>query len=364
MTAPEPPPGSTGEEPPNTIRRVPDRKVRIVGGRSAEDGPCVQVRVPAKLNLFLSVRGRRPDGYHELVTVMQSVSLYDRLRVVVVGPPGQGHHPAGRRRMRVQLVAADAGMPPVEDNLAVRAARALGPWAGLTDLGVVGDGMQLGIDATPRTRMVLSKGIPVAGGMAGGSADAAAALVALNELWQCQLTREELRGVGAQLGSDVPFCVVGGTALATGRGAALAQVLCRGTFHWVVCRSDEPLGTPQVYAAWDRNCRPNELEPDAVLAALRGQDAEALGAALHNDLQPAAFVLRPELSELRESLLDAGALGAVLSGSGPTLLALAADEDAAKALADRVRGDFAAVDVASSPVGGPDLQPCPPASVQ
>ncbi len=326
------------------------------------EGPCVAVRVPAKINLFLGVRGRRPDGYHELVTVFQTLSLYDRLRVGLIGPPGQGQHPAARRRMRLRLWHdGGATVPSAEDNLAVQAARALGDAAGVIDLAFVDERAarralpDVDPAATPYTVLDLRKGIPVAGGMAGGSADAAAALVALNELWSCRLDRDTLRSLGADLGSDVPFCVVGGTALATGRGTALAQVLCRGTFHWVVCTTEQPLSTAEVYRAWDAHCDANEVQPDAVLQALRNEDAEALGAALHNDLEPAAFVLRPELAEHKAALLDAGALGAVLSGSGPTLLALSESESGAAAVADAVASRFAAVSVAHSPAGGPEL---------
>jgi 4-diphosphocytidyl-2-C-methyl-D-erythritol kinase len=327
------------------------------------NSPCVSVRVAAKINLFLAVRGRLPDGYHELVTVLQAVSLYDELRVGLVGPPGRGQHPAARRRMRV-LLRHDGGpeVPAGGDNLAVKAARILGSSANVIDFAVV-DGRAASLASpdddrppTPCTILDLRKGIPVAGGMAGGSADAAAALVALNELWGCRLDRDHLRGVAAGVGSDVPFCVVGGTALATGRGTQLAQVLCRGTFHWVVCQASEPLATAAVYRAWDRICRPGEVQPDAVLQALRSSDVEALGAALHNDLQPAAFALRPELEEHARALREAGALGVVLSGSGPTLLGLASDEPAASALAERVAALFDRVEVARSPVGGPELR--------
>lgn len=321
--------------------------------RRNSDGGCVMVRVPAKLNLFLAVRGVRADGYHELVTVMQTVSVYDRLRVGLVGSPGRGHHPAARRRMGVELRGPPApGLPDARANLAVRAARLLGETTGVMAVTSGGEGVD------PRTVIELHKTIPVAGGMAGGSADAAGALLALNELWGCALERDELRELGAGLGSDVPFCVVGGTALATGRGTSIARVLCRGTFHWVVATDAEPLETAAVYQAWDRWCRPSEVEPDAILAALRGQDAEALGAALHNDLEEAAFRLRPRLAERRAALLDAGALGALLSGSGPTLLALAADRVDAERLARAVRPLFADVLVAQSPVGGPEVAPC------
>lgn len=320
------------------------------------DGPSIRVAVPAKANLFLAVRGRRSDGYHELVTVFQTVSLYDHLRVGVYGRPGTGHHPAARRRMRIELVTDRSDLGPVEANLALMAARALADRTGvLRPTAAVQDAPQR-LPRGPRTILELTKGIPVAGGMAGGSADAAAALVALNELWGCQLDRDALRELAADLGSDVPFCVVGGTAIATGRGTTMAQVLCRGTFHWVVCTAHEPLSTAAVFRAWDRLCGPTEVEPDAVLAALRGQDALALGGALHNELEPAAFALRPELSEDREALLDAGALGAVLSGSGPTMLGLAESCDHARQIADEVGDRFATTAVAQSPVGGPELR--------
>jgi 4-diphosphocytidyl-2-C-methyl-D-erythritol kinase len=308
----------------------------------------VRIRVPAKLNLFLAVRGRRADGYHELVSVLQTVSLFDELRADFSGPPGRGEHPAGRRKMGVELRTNDApGLPASPaDNLAVRAALALGARTGIV-LNGHGD-----LDA-PRTVLDLHKRIPVAGGMAGGSADAAAALVALNELWRCDLDRDELRTLAAELGSDVPFCVVGGTALATGRGTEMAQVLCRGTFSWVIATSPTPLPTAEVYRAWDRHCRPSTDDPDAVLTALLGGDPRALAAAIHNDLEPAAFALRPELADAKAALLDAGALGALLSGSGPTLLALCEDDTAAAAVADRVAPAHREVVVARSPAGGP-----------
>lgn len=327
--------------------------------RSADqpDGPCVQVRVPAKINLFLAVRGVRDDGYHELITVFQTVSVFDRLRVGVYGPPGRGHHPAARRRMRVQLLDGEAaGLPQAEHNLAMRAARVLADHAGIATAAT--DAPRAVGQSDPRTVLELTKGIPIAGGMAGGSADAAAALVALNELWGCALPREDLRELGADLGSDVPFCVVGGTALASGRGTAVAQVLCRGSFDWVVATSDQPLATADVYSRWDADCVPTEIEPDAVLAALRARDAEALGAALHNDLEPAAFALRPELAAAKAAMLEAGALGAVLSGSGPTMLALADSPVSAARIAAAVREGFDGVQVATSPAGGPDIRPC------
>jgi 4-diphosphocytidyl-2-C-methyl-D-erythritol kinase len=309
-------------------------------------GLRVRVAVPAKINLFLAVRGRRPDGYHDLVTVLQSVALYDEVSVSMneVG----GLHPSARSRMSISLTHdATEDLPCDDGNLAVRAAHML-----LTTIGGSGAGGE--VDG-PVTRVHLRKRIPVAGGMAGGSADAAGALVGLNELWDCELNTDELRELAAGLGADVPFCVQGGTALATGTGAQTLQVLSRGVNHWVIGVNDEPLSTPTVYAAWDEHCTPSEREPDAVLAALGTGDTLALGDALHNDLEPAAISLRPELEKQRDRLLAEGAVGAVVSGSGPTVLGLAPDQVTAQRISERVADEFDRVLVASGPAGGPEV---------
>jgi 4-diphosphocytidyl-2-C-methyl-D-erythritol kinase len=322
--------------------------VRAEGRR----GTALRVRVPAKLNLFLAVRGRRPDGYHELTTVFQTVALYDHMRVALIGSPGRRHHPAGRRRMRVELWA-DPAVPQGHENLALRAALRLGELTGMRWMAGQQDR-----DAV-RTIIDLDKHIPMTAGMAGGSADAAGVLLALNRLWGCGLALSDLRSLAAELGSDVPFCVTGGTALGTGRGIDITPVLCRGQFHWVVCPDREPLSTRDVFAAWDRHCRPAVATPDDVLFALHSTDPSRLGAALYNELEPAAFALRPHLRARREQLLDAGALGVVLAGSGPTLLALAADETSARELALRHTAWGVHAVVAASPAGGPELLPEP-----
>ena len=310
----------------------------------------VQVRVPSKLNLFLAVRGLRDDGYHELVSIMQTVSIHDTVTASVDGEHVASLHPAARRFVCLDYTQdAGEGVPEGDENLAVKAARRLMSTVGL------GSDRPPDPDHASITRLHLEKSIPVAAGMAGGSADAAAALLALNRLWAVELDRDELRELAGQLGSDVPFCVLGGTALATGTGTATAQVLTRGTYHWVVGISDRSLSTPEVYATFDRVGSSAELEPDAVLQALRTGDAEALGAALHNDLEVAAFHLRPELEDARDAMLEAGALGAVLSGSGPTVVGLAESARHAAELADAVRGHFDRIEVATSPAGGPEL---------
>lgn len=317
--------------------------------RTRPPGTAVAVRVPAKINLFLAVRGLRDDGYHELVSVMQTVGVHDRVGVEVTGSPAAAQHPAARRQMQFELThdAGDA-VPDGEDNLAVKAARLL-----LETLGTPARTRRRGDG--PTTSIDLRKEIPIAAGMAGGSADAAATLIALNDLWGCDLDRDQLKEIGAELGADVPFCISGGTALATGTGTATAQVLTRGEYHWVVGMSQGTLSTADVYRTFDDIGHPSDMEPDAVLQALRTGDAEALGAALHNDLEQAAFHVRPDLRDARDQFLEAGALGAVVSGSGPTMLALARDATHAMELDDRCGHLFARTRVAASPAGGPEM---------
>ena len=266
-------------------------------------GPApVTVRVPAKVNLQLAVGALRPDGYHDLATVFQAVSLYDD----VTAAPGDG--------LSVTAQGETArGVPLDVSNLAARAAVLLAERA-----GVPAD-----------VELHLVKGIPVAGGMAGGSADAAAALVACDALWRTSLSREELLDLAAELGSDVPFALTGGTAVGLGRGEDLTPALARGRFEWVFAITDAGLPTPEVYAEVDRlragRVLPEPRPSDAVMAALRAGDAVALGQALHNDLQPAACSLRPSLRMTLEVGQEYGALGAVVSGSGPTCAFLARD---------------------------------------
>lgn len=264
----------------------------------------VTVRAPAKLNLHLAVGRRRRDGFHELTTVFQAVGLYDEVDA----------RPADRLSVTVTGEGADA-VPTDSTNLAVRAAALLG--------------LETGHE--PNVALSIRKGIPVAGGCAGGSADAAAALVACDALWGTGLSREELGTLGAQLGSDVPFSVHGGTSLGTGRGDHLTPVLGHGSYSWVLALSDQGLSTPEVYGELDRqrDTGPVGVVSDAspVLSALRLGDSVALGHALANDLQPAALALRPDLRMLLETGMDLGALGAIVSGSGPTVAFLARNED-------------------------------------
>jgi len=318
-----------------------------MGGGSSR---TLRVRIPAKVNLHLGVGPRRDDGYHDVVTVLQTVSIFDTLRLQL-GGDAHSEHPAARRMMQVALTLdADGhndGIPADGGNLVLVAASRL-----MQHLGMHPED---GVDGGPITRMHLTKRIPIAAGMAGGSADAAAALIGLNRLWEVDLDAETLCEVAADVGSDVPFCVLGGSALATGTGTSVARVLTRGNVSWVVGIDRSPLSTADVYAAFDRLEPPAPSTPDAVLQALRIGDVDGLAASLHNDLEPAAIALRPQLAERREVMLRAGALATLVSGSGPTLLALARDALHARRIAAEVEQHFDAVEVAASPAGGPEL---------
>lgn len=271
----------------------------------------VAVRVPAKVNLALHVGPPRADGFHGVATVFHAVSIYDDL---VATPLATG------KGTKVHVDGEGAGVVPLDSsNLAARAARAL-----------VAHG------ASPDVSLTIRKGIPVAGGMAGGSADAAAALVAVDALFELGLTRDALLEIAATLGSDVPFSLQGGTAIGHDRGNDLTPVLVRGTYHWVFALAEGGLSTPAVYAECDRLRGvdvPEPTVPDEMLVALASGDAAALGASLSNDLQRAAVSLRPQLAQVLAVGEEYGALGGVVSGSGPTCAFLARDEEHALDLA-------------------------------
>ncbi|HEY8302636.1 MAG TPA: 4-(cytidine 5'-diphospho)-2-C-methyl-D-erythritol kinase [Jatrophihabitans sp.] len=297
-----------------------------------ENADAVRVRVPAKVNLHLSVGAVRPDGFHELTTVFQAVALFDD--VIARAAAGLG-------------VTADgtfaAGVPTDHTNLAFGAAELLAAHAG----------------ADPDVLLELHKAIPVAGGMAGGSADAAGALVACAALWRTGTQRAELAELAALLGSDVPFALFGGTALGVGRGEQLTPVLSTGEYHWVLALSDTGLATAEVYRELDRLRDTGAAAepagpPDELLDALRAGDCGRAADALANDLQPAALSLRPELAEVLAAGAELGALGGVVSGSGPTCAFLCAHADAASDLADELdrAGVCAATRVATAPAPG------------
>ncbi|MGH9060564.1 MAG: 4-(cytidine 5'-diphospho)-2-C-methyl-D-erythritol kinase, partial [Acidimicrobiales bacterium] len=247
----------------------------------------VTVRVPAKVNLHLAVGGLRGDGYHELTSVFQALSMLDEVTVAATDEPG------------VQVYGEGAATVPTDDrNLAWRAVLLLAERVG----------------RRPLVRVVLRKAIPVAGGMAGGSADAAGTLVALAGLWRLDISREELTALAAGLGSDVPFALCGGTAMGTGRGESLVPVLARHSFHWVIALDHRGLSTPEVYRELDRlrHGAPQSLQRlgdvEPLLEALASGDPRRLALLLGNDLQAAAVSLRPALRRTLRAGVDAGAL--------------------------------------------------------
>ena len=270
----------------------------------------VTVRVPAKVNVQLAVGGARPDGFHDLANVFLAVGLHDEITVT----------PADE--LRVTCAGPDAAQVPLDrTNLAARAALALAE--------------RRGLDAA--VHIHTAKDIPVAGGMAGGSADGAGALVACDALWGTGASREELLGICAELGSDVPFGLVGGAALGTGRGEKLRVLEVGGTFHWVFAMAGRGLSTPAVFREFDRLNEgvriPEPVASEDLLDALAKGDADALAATVSNDLQPAALSLFPELSDTLAAGRAAGALAGLVSGSGPTTAFLVRDAAAGERVA-------------------------------
>jgi 4-diphosphocytidyl-2-C-methyl-D-erythritol kinase len=282
--------------------------------RAGASGP-VRVKVPAKINLHLGVGPLRDDGYHELTTVYQAVSLYDEV--------------TARRgdQLTLTMEGEGAGLLPLDaSNLVLRAARALAECAGVP----------------AHARIHLRKQIPIAAGLAGGSADAAATLVACDALWDIGLSRDELAQIAAAIGSDVPFLVLGGTALGTGRGETVSPVLARpSSWHWVVAAAEGGLSTPEVYAELDRlraaGSAPAPMgSTDELLAALRQRSPAVLGAVLGNDLEAAALSLRPDLAATLAAGRKAGALAGLICGSGPSCAFLAQHAPRAVEIADEL----------------------------
>jgi 4-diphosphocytidyl-2-C-methyl-D-erythritol kinase len=303
----------------------------------------VTVRVPGKVNLFLAVGDLRDDGYHELTTVFHAVSLFDEITV--------------RNADVLSLEVSGEGVeevPTDHRNLAWRAAELLAEHVG----------------RSPDVAISVEKSIPVAGGMAGGSADAAAVLVAINALWELGVPRRDLHTLAAELGSDVPFALHGGTALGTGRGEQLATVLARNTFHWVLAFGKRGLATPKVFAEIDRlranpdrGGAPRLEEPEPLLAALASGDAAQLAPLLGNDLQSAAVSLDSGLRRTLRAGEDAGALAGIVSGSGPTCAFLCASASSAIDVGVELAGAGVCrtVRAASGPVHGARVVPTPSA---
>ncbi|KKD04775.1 4-(cytidine 5'-diphospho)-2-C-methyl-D-erythritol kinase [Streptomyces sp. WM6386] len=291
----------------------------------------VTVRVPAKVNVQLAVGAARPDGFHDLANVFLAVGLHDEVTVT----------PADE--LRITCAGPDAGQVPLDrTNLAARAALALAGRRGIE----------------PAVHIHIAKDIPVAGGMAGGSADGAGALLACDTLWGTNASRAELLEICAELGSDVPFSLVGGAALGTGRGEKLRVLDVGGTFHWVFAMAGRGLSTPAVFREFDRLAEgldvPEPVASQELIEALAKGDPDALAAAVSNDLQPAALSLFPELADTLAAGRTAGALAALVSGSGPTTAFLTRDPEAAVKVAEALSasGTCRAVRTASGPVPG------------
>lgn len=289
------------------------------------------VRAPAKINLHLGVGAPREDGFHPLDTVYQAIGLVDDVTV--------SDGPGVTVALEVAGHVRGEGVPLGADNIVTRAARLLARHHG----------------REAAAHVLIEKAIPVAGGMAGGSADAAATLLALDRWWDLHTRDDDLLAIAAELGSDVPFALVGGTARGLGRGELVEPVADTATWWWVAVPSGQGLSTPAVYRHFDVLRPDAPAEPpsaDRLLAALASGDPSALAAALHNDLQDAAVDLRPELGALLERGEAGGALRGLLSGSGPTCLFLCESADAARAVAGGLHASHDAVLVAPGPVAG------------
>jgi len=267
----------------------------------------VVTRVPGKVNLQLSVGPLGADGFHEVTTVFQAISLFDDV-TVIEGKAGAG--------ITIQVSGQTAnGVPADASNLAVRAAQL----------------MMKEFELSPDLEIKLRKEIPVAGGMAGGSADAAGVIVGLDSLYELGLSRDEMEKIASQIGSDVPFSLTGGVAIGTGRGDQITTALAKGSYTWVLALSSQGLSTPAVYQECDRLREGLSIASpqvsEALMQALRAGDSKALGKSLLNDLQAAACSLRPALRLVLDVGIDYGALGGIVSGSGPTVAFLVSDEE-------------------------------------
>ena len=283
----------------------------------------VSLRTNSKINLFLRVVGGRADGYHELESIFHGVQLADDMRLTLT------HN----GRVDVEMRAADGfhgRLPELEENLAYLAVQAL------VDRGFEHEGLLIEIE----------KRVPLGAGLGGGSGNAAGVLVGLNHLLELDLPLESLVEVGAIVGSDVPYCIGGGTALVMGRGENMTPLPAPQDLWFVLGISNEPLMTGEVYAAFDEAGVELEDAPSApMVLALGAGDVTDIAALLHNDLEVGAFTLRPELTAAKQELADAGSLGAGLTGTGPTVFGLAEGPEHAREVAGRVRGSFDRVEV-------------------
>ena len=285
----------------------------------------MRLRTHAKLNLFLRVVGRRADGYHEIESIFHGIDLADDIEINETA----GH--SVNVDMRSEADTMDE--VPLEENLIYRAAQ---------NLIEHGGGARRGV------KIDVIKRIPVGGGLGGGSGNAAGALLALSRLWNMELTRERLLELAGAIGSDVAYCIAGGTVLATARGEQLTQIPAPREMWFVLGISREPLLTRDVYSAWDELGHEEEVTSSMMAPALGAGDVNEVASLLHNDLERPAFMLRPELSGKKQAMLAAGVLGAGMTGSGPTMFGILEEEGSAREVAAKVRPEFDRVVVARS----------------
>ncbi|WP_210507012.1 4-(cytidine 5'-diphospho)-2-C-methyl-D-erythritol kinase [Naasia sp. SYSU D00057] len=300
---------------------------------------AVHVRAPGKINVFMRVGTLQEDGYHDVATAYQAVSLCEEVRAF----------PASDFSVSFDGPIDSSGLATDASNIAIKAARALARRTGFRG-GV---------------RLEITKRVPIAGGMGGGSADAAGALLACDALWGTDVGREELHALAARLGADVPFALMGGTAIGTGRGDRLSPALAKGTFHWVLAFADFGMSTPAVYQELDRHrdrhaldifpASPQPFVDAGVLQALRAGDPHMLAECLHNDLQAPSLHLAPDLAKVLELGEQNGALAGIVSGSGPTIAFLAADLDSAISLQIALSAARLTVARVTGPVSGARL---------
>lgn len=286
------------------------------------------VRMPAKINLSLGVGPRPNDGYHELATIFQAVDLYDKISVVKSD------------EIELKMIGHEAAELPVDGkNLAVKAAKLLRHRYGTPELGA---------------KIEITKKIPIAGGMAGGSGNAAAVLLACNMIWRLGLSKKQLAELALEVGSDVPFLLSGGTAVGYGRGEKLTELPNSGKLNWVLATSRRGMSTPRVFEMFDAMKSSGDITPpDALVEALANNDRLAIAELLRNDLQPAVLSMRPDLRQVLAAGERAGALASIVSGSGPTCVFFVEN----RAMARRVASSISScMGVASAlPVSGPAI---------
>ena len=279
--------------------------------------PKLWLRTNAKVNLFLRVLGPRLDGYHEVETILHGVKLADEIEITSTTE--------GDVKVDMSLSQSVRGeLPETEENVVWKAAQTL------IERGALNQGIAINV----------LKRIPIGAGLGGGSGNAAGVLVALNELWRMGMGPSDLYDLAGSIGSDVPYCLNGGTALATSRGEELTPLPAPAAMWFVLGISHDPLFTRDVYARWRPRDNRRDVRSAPMTLALGGGDVAEVASLLHNDLEPVVFEMRPEIEERKESMLEAGALGALVSGSGPTIFAIARDEGHGRDIESKVAAGF------------------------